>query len=223
MKIAKLVAVLYLVFSSQLAFAESENQKLWNRFSVGIDYGYYHFPGGLLRLEKSIVASPDKFYGSIRGVQLDFAVDDDWLVGLNLFKIEARGYGLWERSDTKDILTANGVTGTASGRTDWDWQGFTCDAEYRFLDGNFRPYVRTGVGAGELSVNFNGQFNGHETMSGFDFPVTEPAIDLVKKLVPIFKMEFGARFMPISGLILSPAFFWIDGGYGPKMNIGWRF
>lgn len=217
-----------LVFLSFLAgvypaLAAENSGKLWNRLSVDGYYGYYHFPGGLVRLDESIVQSPDKFWGGIRGLRLDFAVDNNWLVGLNLFKIESHGYGAWERNDTKSILAANGVDGKVNGKTDWDWQGFALEAERRFLKGDFRPYCRVGLGVGELAVNFRGRFAGHEKISGFNFPVEEPANDAIKRLMPVAAVEVGVRLMPLSGLVWSPAFFWNTGGYGPKIGVGWEF
>ncbi|MBI3046262.1 MAG: hypothetical protein HYY86_01805 [Candidatus Harrisonbacteria bacterium] len=189
------------------------------KLSVETAFGNYQFPGAFLRVDKSLVTTPDNFEGSIREVRIAYALFESWSIGLQLFKVEADGYGQWARSDTSEILAANNVAGTISGRTDWDMKGAAVDFEFqpkKFWKNKVIPYLRSGVGVAELAVTFNGQFDGHETFSGFNFPVNEPAVDRVITQIPIVTSELGCHFRLTNKLLVSGSYYWNMGGHGPK-------
>lgn len=208
-----------LVFSFAFPNQVSGENNDYPKLSMEAALGGYQFPGKFLKIDKSLIQTPDNFDGSIREARVAYALFESWLIGLQVFKVETQGYGNWERSDTAKILAANKVAGTISGRTDWDMKGIGVDFEFRprkFWKNKVIPYLRSGVGAAELTVTFNGQFNGHETQSGFNFPVNEPAKDRVTTLIPIVTSEFGCHFRLTKKLLVSGSYYWNMGGHGPK-------
>lgn len=216
-RLVSLVCALMLNFSfPNRALGENND---YSKLSVEAAIGDYRFPGKFLKIDKSLVQTPDNFDGSIREARVAYALFEAWLIGLRVFKVEAHGYGQWERSDTAKILAANQVAGTISGRTDWDMKGAVVDFELqprKFFGNKVIPYLRSGVGAAELAVTFNGQFNGHETQSGFNFPVNEPAKDKVNTFIPIVTSEFGCHFRLTKKFLISGSYYWNMGGHGPK-------
>ena len=88
-----------------------------SKLSIETAFGGYRFPGAFLRVNKSLVTTPDNFDGNIREVRVAYALFESWSIGLQLFKVEAHGYGQWARSDTPEILAAHNVAGVISGRT----------------------------------------------------------------------------------------------------------
>ncbi len=221
MRRQKLILVaLLLGISSQSQAQESS----WHRLSIEAVSGYYKLPGMLLGMDKSIVEHPQHLIGDIQGLRGNYALNDQWSVGATWLKITASGDGAWARLNTAETLASNGVAGVVSGRTDMDLNGVTLDVERRFLkaQSKMRPYVRAGLGAGELSVRFKGKFIGHETFSGYDFPVEEDAEDTVRRTIPIISAELGLRFMPTKNLNFTMAGFW-NTGYGALLGAGWKF
>ncbi|MBU6142142.1 hypothetical protein KGO95_03465 [Patescibacteria group bacterium] len=186
--------------------------------------GSYVLPGMLLGMDKSIVKHPQKLDGEMRSLRMMYALSKHNLIGVSWVKIAASGDGAWARSDTAQELAKNNVAGVITGRTDIDLNGVTLDYEYRFgsIHGIVTPYVRTGLGLGELTVRFNGKFVGHETQSGMNYPVTEDAKDAVKRTVPIVNVEAGMRVQLYRHLGMSVAGFW-DTGYGGLGAFDLRF
>jgi hypothetical protein len=215
-------AVLCFVFSSQPAF--SQEKSFWNKLSLEVFEGGYKLPDALLGMDKSIVEHPNNLIGNIRGLRGNYKLNGYWLLGATWLKTTANGYGAWARSDTAEMFAANGVSGIVSGNTDMNLNGVTLDIERRFFDvkSSLRPYIRGGFGAGELTVDFRGKFIGHETMSGYDFPVEEGANDKVKKAIPLISAELGLRFILPKNLSFTMAVFW-NTGYGTLIGMGWRF
>ena len=136
----------------------------------------------------------------------------------------ASGDGNWARSDTAATLAANGVAGVVTGRTNINLNGVILDVERRFLSSKsrVRPYIRGGLGVGELTVDFKGKFIGHEIISGFDFPVEENASDRIRQTVPLVSAELGLRFALTSHLNMTMAGYW-NSGYGALLGAGWEF
>ena len=195
-----------------------------SRLSIEAVGGSYKLPGMLLGMDKSIVEHPPHLIGDIQGLRGNYELNNRWLVGASWLKMTASGDGNWARSDTAATLAANSVTGVVTGRTDIHLNGVTLDAERRFLSAKsrVRPYIRGGLGAGELTVDFRGKFIGHETQSGFDFPVEEDARDRVKRTIPLISAELGLRFMPTKHLNVTMAGFW-NTGYGALLGVGLKF
>ena len=207
-----------------ISLQSQAKESSWSRLSIEGVSGYYKLPGVLLGMDKSIVEHPEHLSGNIQGLRGNYALNDKWLLGATWLKITANGYGAWARSDTAETLAANGVTGVVSGRTDMNLNGATLDVEHRFFDAKspMRPYIRGGLGAGELTVRFKGQFIGHETVSGYDFPVEENASDTVKQTIPLISAELGLRFMLAKNFNFMVAGFW-NTGYGALLGAGWKF
>ncbi len=198
--------------------------RLVSRLSIEAVGGSYKLPGMLLGMDKSIIEHPPHLIGDIQGLRGNYELNNRWLVGATWLKMTASGDGNWARSDTAATLAANGVAGVVTGRTDVNLNGVTLDIERRFLSSKsrVRPYIRGGLGAGELTVDFKGKFIGVEKMSGFDFPVEEDARDRVKQTIPIVSAELGLRFMPTKHLNVTMAGFW-NTGYGALLGVGLKF
>ncbi|GEM_PF-2739904 len=224
MKLCLVVFVTIMVMLLSIARQVNASDSFMDRFSVEVIDGSYELPGMLLGMDKSIVEHPKHLLGDIQGLRGNYELNDRWLLGLTWLKITAKGDGNWARSDTADTLAENFVDGVITGKTDMNLNGVTLDFERRFLGVKswVRPYVRGGLGAGELTVRFNGQFIGHETFSGFDFPVIEDAKDEVKRTIPLVSAELGLRLMPTKHLVLTMAGFW-NTGYGALLGAGWKF
>lgn len=198
--------------------------RLASRLSIEAVGGSYKLPGMLLSMDKSIVEHPPHLIGELQGLRGSYELNNRWLVGATWLKMTASGDGNWARSDTAETLAANGVAGVVTGRTDMHLNGVTLDVERRFLSSKsrVRPYIRGGLGVGELTVDFKGKFIGHETFSGYDFPVEEDARDRVKQTIPLISAELGLRFMPTKHLNITMAGFW-NTGYGALLGAGWKF
>lgn len=196
----------------------------WHKLSIEGINGYYKLPGMLLDMDKSIVEHPNYLVGEISGIRGTYAINDFWSVGGTWLRISANGYGAWARSDTAETLAANGVTGIVYGKTDIELRGVVLEVERRFWRNKalLGPYIRGGLGAGELTVDFRGKFTGHETVSGFNFPVEEDARDKVKKTIPLVSLEAGLRFLLAKNVTVTLAGYW-NTGCGGLLGAGWRF
>ena len=208
--------------SSRISCKNSEVSK--NRFLMEVAGGYYNIPGGLFDFDNSIVEHPPHLIGFIRTFRLGFNLKESLSLGGQYFKLEASGGGNWARSDTAEVLTANNIAGVIIGKTEWKLEGFVLDVEKTFLSSKdkVRPFMRLGGGLGEVTVNFQGEFRGHETLSGFDFPVVEPAVDKVKRKIPIINVETGLRFEPKKYFNFSVSGYW-NTGYGVKLGLETKF
>jgi hypothetical protein len=193
-----------------------------NRLMVEASYGYYQIPGQLFELDSSVTEHPPHLLGEIRALRGSYEVSRKWSLGVQAFKIQATGNGRWARSDTPEVLAQNNIAGEILGKTEWELQGITVDVERRFLRGPVNPFVRVGGGLGEVEVKFTGEFRGHETMSGFNFPVVEPARDRIVRKVPIVIAEMGLRFHLTKRLNYSMSGYW-NTGYGARLALGARF
>ncbi|OGY63908.1 MAG: hypothetical protein A3B92_02205 [Candidatus Harrisonbacteria bacterium RIFCSPHIGHO2_02_FULL_42_16] len=191
MKLLKRGLFLVALFVVQPAFSAEQRSKL---FAVEASGGYYKVPGELFDVSGSIVRHPPGLYGYAKTAHLDFFLFEHWLVGVNAFDFVANGDGEWRRNDTDAVLVANKLVGIITGKTDWRLQGGAVEAEYRFFNGPVKPYFRAGIGYGKLKVKFKGRFQGHETFSGLNFLVSEPAEDEVSRSIPVVAAEAGLRF-----------------------------
>lgn len=218
--VAVLVGISLVVFPSEGHAAK--RRLLKNRLMVEASYGYYQIPGQLFDLDSSVTEHPPHLTGSIRGLRGSYEMSRKWAIGVQAFRIEAMGNGRWARSDTPDILAQNNISGEIIGKTEWELQGITVDVERRFLRGPVNPFVRVGGGLGEVTVKFTGEFRGHETMSGFNFPVVEPAKDKIVRKVPIVIAEMGLRFNLTKRLSYVMSTYW-NTGYGARLALGARF
>lgn len=217
------VAAMSAVFLLSACAADTQ-ARLMDKFSIDVINGEYTLPGYLLGMDKSLVEHPSHLSGELRGLRGTYALSGYNLVGATWFKLSASGDGNWARTDTAAELAANGVAGVITGRTDMDLNGVTLDYEHRFLSpsGLLHPYVRVGAGVGEITVHFRGQFVGHETQSGFDFPVVNEAADSVKRTVPIVNVEAGLKVSITEHLNMLVGGYW-NTGYGGMGGLGWNF
>lgn len=219
-----ILSAMFAVSLIGICASDAQSYQMSRRLSLDVLNGNYTLPGSLLGMDKSLVEHPDHLSGEIRGLRASYALDSRNLIGATWIKISASGDGNWARSDTAAQLAENQVAGVVTGRTDMDLNGVTVDYEHRFLSARslLRPYVRAGLGVGEMTVRFRGQFIGHETQSGYDFPVTNDADDLVKRTIPIVNLEVGVKVTIMRHLDLSIATYW-NTGYGALGALGWKF
>lgn len=195
-----------------------------DKLSLEAAAGNFTLPGMLLGMDKSIVEHPKRLDGEVRVLRAMYALNEHNLVGVSWMKLSASGDGNWARKDTAQQLATNNVAGVITGRTDIDLNGVTLDYEHRFMTIHdvVTPYVRGGLGLGELTVRFNGKFVGHETQSGMNYPVTNDANDSVKRTVPLVHVEAGMRVALYKHLGMSVAAFW-NTGYGALGAFDLRF
>jgi len=193
-----------------------------NRLMVEASYGYYQIPGQLFEIDSSVTEHPPHLIGDIRTLRGSYEMNRKWSLGLQAFKIQATGNGRWARSDTPEVLAKNNLAGEILGKTEWELQGIAFDVERRFLRGPVNPFVRVGGGLGEVTVKFTGEFIGHETQSGFNTAVREPARDKIVRKVPIVIAEAGLRFHLGRRLSYSMSGYW-NTGYGARLAVGAKF
>lgn len=193
------------------------------KVSLRTSLGYYKMPSELFNLgDANLTKTPPHLEGVLYSATAMADVNRRWSAGLQLFKVEAVGHGVWERSDTPEILARNNVTGEATGRTNLDVKGLVLIAERRFLREPVCPYVQFGGGIGRLTAQFSGEFRGEKKFGPFSFPFTEPANDKVEKTIPIVMVEAGLRLYPMKHLQFDMGGYW-NTGYGAKVGVGTQF
>ncbi|MDO8536682.1 MAG: hypothetical protein Q7R94_00335 [bacterium] len=203
----------------QMAVVEKANkakQPSTGKFSLEFSAGSFNFPGALLEKEGSLVAHPKKLSGFITSVSANHRFGKSgWSLGPEFSFISASGAGKWAESDTQARLDSEGVTGTTTGTLKLRIYELNVVATKEFCRGSFCPYIKFGAGIGRLSYDFRGRFNGHETQSGFDFPINEPAYDRSKRFIPIFVVEPGVRLKRKHITFSFSPFYW-NTGWGGK-------
>jgi hypothetical protein len=87
---------------------------------------------------------------------------------------------------------------STAGRTNWSTTGATFDFGQHFIArGRWHPFWRAMLGVARLEVTFRGSFNGYSIQDAEGlFPITEPAVDNVTKIIPVVAGK--ADFRPIS-------------------------
>lgn len=186
-------SIFYAAVFAASVFAQNDGEG-GQKFFFSVSGGSYKVPGFILGLDKSVAEHPKRLSGFSAGASGGLRFGGKWALGVHVFRMNASGNGPWARSDTAAELAANGVEGTISGRTNWNLDGFAVEAERTFLPrAPVSPYARFGGGLGKLKVAFNGKMAGHETASGTNQPVEEPASDFVKRRIPIVSAEGGVR------------------------------
>ncbi len=204
------------------AFGQKSNNFV-ERFSLESSVGYNRVPGVLFSLDKSVTRHPDNFSGLYRNYSLNYELNKKWSLGLSFIDITSAGRGEWSRSNTEDEFKQNGVSGIVTGKTRMDIQGgvFSVRRVF-FVNKRAQPYLQIGLGLGSLNVSFNGQFVGHETESGYNFPVVEDAEDHVRHLIPLVGLESGIRCRVFKHLYVSGAPYW-NTGFGYKFGAEFKF
>ncbi|HUZ92978.1 MAG TPA: hypothetical protein VNG29_03205 [Candidatus Paceibacterota bacterium] len=200
-----------------VSFGQAKKKSLANRFSVEFSYGTYRVPGLILGMDKSITAHPNGLGGTSFGARLGFAATKRWSFGVQFVDMSAAGKGPWARGDEAAI---DGVTGAATGKTDWTVRGVMFDAGQTFRpNGRVHPYWRAGGGIGFLTVKFGGEFHGCATEDiGCNFPIDEPAADRVARKIPLFGGEGGVIFDISKHFGFTTAGYW-NTGWGVKAGI----
>lgn len=184
------------------------------KFSVECSGGSLTVPGFMLN--GSLVKHPDKLSGNTFGCGLSLHIGKSrrWSIGPKFSRIAVSGSGEWAEPDTQARLDSEGVDGVAKGKLNINITTVAFVARKEFSAGVFRPYLEFGGGVGFLKSDFRGRFEGHETMSGYDFPVNEPATDRSKRMIPVFVFKPG----------ISLAKERVNLSFGPQWNtIGWGF
>ncbi len=212
-----LVSIVFiLVLNTSLAAQEQ-------KFSLEGSYGYQYVPGFLFTLDKSVTKHPDSFSGFYRDFSFYYSLNERWALGLTLLDANTTGNGQWGRTSMMDEFQQNGVDGIVSGRTDMKNRGFTFNLKRTFRgDKKLQPYLQFGTGLGWLNVRFNGQFVGHETESGMNFPVVSDAGDNMSRKIPLLNLEGGAQYRLTKHLYLSAAPYW-NTGFGAKLGLAIKF
>lgn len=182
-----------LFFFALCLMPQASGQEEKNRVSVDISGGAVKVPGWIFSQDKDIVQHPDFLFGTSKDLRVDYKVNHKLSVGIHLFRMDANGYGPWERHDSKNSSAEeNMVVGVATGKTDWHLTGFAGEVEWRPIGDKHRlyPYIRGGGGIGFLNVGFNGSFSGMDEEGDM---FTVKASDSFKRKIPIITAEGGLR------------------------------
>ncbi|MBI2627015.1 MAG: hypothetical protein HYW77_02110 [Parcubacteria group bacterium] len=218
-KITLLFAILLIHFFTLEKIAQAQSS---NKFSIDVSGGYNRFPGSLFNFDKSVTKHPNHLSGHIKELGISYALDQKWSLSIGLFQINSSGQGEWSREGAEEELAKEDIVGTISGSTKMRTKGFHFNAKRYFTNGNLRPYLKFGLGLGWSSIEFNGFLRGHETESGFNFPILEPANDSVQRKIPVINLESGVEYKFKNNLSLIASGYW-NTGFGAKVGLKINF
>ncbi len=194
------------------------------KLSLESGCGSYRVPGFILGFDRSITQHPNSFNGFNCNFRVGFDPNRRWSLGVLAFKAPAAGNGFWARKDGDAELASEGLSGLTSGKTNWDLVGATFDFGQHFLvRSRVHPFWRVELGVGKLDVNFRGEFNGCSTEDvGCLFPVSEPAVDSVTKIIPILGGEGGIEIDVSRTVQFRMGPYW-NTGFGGNFSARYRF
>jgi hypothetical protein len=194
-----------------------------SRLTFEASGGYYYFPGVLFRLGDDITEHPDHLTGTSVTVQASYRLSPQWAVGVEGVRLEASGRGPWARPSLAEELARNEVTGEVTGTTELTVTGAALTVERQFRAGRaLSPFLRLGVGAALLDLEFRGHFVGVDTSSEDPITFQEPAEDAVQRVIPLVTVSGGVRYRPTRHLGLFLSSYW-NTGYGARGGVEIRF
>ena len=218
-----MMCAVFLLFATMAAFGQEERMTWPQKVSLETGCGSYRVPGFILGLDRSITQHPASLNGFNCNFRVGFSLSRRWFLGVQAFNAQAAGNGSWARTDGNAQLVAEGLSGSTTGRTNWELVGATFDFGQTLLRGRFHPFWQAEFGVGKLDVNFRGAFNGCSTQDvGCFFPVTEPAADNVTKIIPIFDGEGGLQIDVSRSFQFRMGPYW-NTGFGGNFSARYRF
>lgn len=214
----------FLLSATGVAYSQGSNPTWLEKFSLEAGCGSYRVPGAVLGFDPSITQHPSSLNGFNCNYRVEFALNGRWSLGLQAFEAPAAGNGPWARKDGNEQLAADGLIGSTTGRTNWKVTGASFTLGQKFLPRlRLHPFWRAELGVGKLDVNFTGTFNGCSTQDvGCFFPVTEPAVDSVARVIPVIAAEGGIQIDLSRGLQLGMGPYW-NTGFGGTLSARYRF
>jgi|SRR5579872_2518781 len=219
-----LLLVTFILFASAASRGQETNLTWHDRLSFGTGCGSYRVPGFVLGLDRSIIQHPNSFNGFSCNVRAGYDLNRRWYLEIQGFQAMGAGNGFWATQDGNAQLAAQGLSGSTAGRTNWSTAGATFDFGQHFIArGRWHPFWRAMLGIARLEVTFRGSFNGYsiQDVEGL-FPITEPAVDNVTKIIPVVGGEGGLQVDLSRTFRLSLGPYW-NTGFGGDISAQYRF